>query len=260
MPVVAPGLLEAYGLYLLRTSVIVIFAPVFGSLQAMPGFRVGMIGVLSIVLFATSGEPLSEPVGYAEYALMAMREIVLGMALAFIAHAVVLAVRVAGEIIGQEMAFTISSQVDPQTGVNTPLITQVYEGLFLLGLLAVNGHFWLVRAMAGSFERAPVGRVGLDLPAVEYAQSVFSEMFSAGLAFAGPIIVLLLLVSLLVGFLARAVPQINVLEMGFTLRIGAGLFAMFMFAPLLEPVSDVLYGMLAERLDGFVDAVEGVGR
>lgn len=257
MPTIPPGLLEAYGLYLLRTSVIVIFAPVFGSLQVTAGFRIGMIGVLSLVLFAASGAPLPGPVGYAEFALMALREIALGLALAFIAHAVTVAVRVAGEIIGQEMAFTISSQVDPQTGVNTPLVTQVYEGLFLLGLLAVNGHFWLVRALAGTFERAPVGRMGLDLPAAEYARSVFTEMFTAGISFAGPIIVLLMLVSLMVGFLARAVPQINVLEMGFTLRISTGLLAMFLFAPLLEPVSDTLYGVLADRLDGFLDAIGG---
>ena len=257
MPIVAPGLLEAFGLYLLRTSIIVIFAPVFGSLQAIAAFRIGLIGVLSIVLFAISGAPLAEPVGFAEFALMGLREIVIGLALAFIAHAVVLAVRVAGEIIGQEMAFTISSQVDPQTGVNTPLITQFYEGLFLLGLLAANGHYWIVRALQGSFERAPVGRMGLDLPAAAYARTVFGEMFTAGIAFAGPIIVLLMLVSLLVGFLARAVPQINVLEMGFTLRIGVGLMAMFLFAPLLEPISTTLYDALAERLDGFLDVVGG---
>ena len=151
------------------------------------------------------------------------------------------------------MAFTISSQVDPQTGVNTPLITQVYEGLFLVGLLSVNGHLWLVRALSGTFERAPVGRIGIDLPAAAYAQSVFAEMFGVGIAFAGPIVVLLMLVSLLVGFLARAVPQLNVLEMGFTLRIGVGLIAMFLFAPLLEPISNALYGALADRLERFLD-------
>jgi len=71
------------------------------------------------------------------------------------------------------------------------------------------------------------------------------------------VLVLLFLVSLVIGLLARAVPQLNVLEVGFTLRIAAALVAMYAFAPLLAPAMERLYGAMAVGLDGVLAALEG---
>jgi len=69
--------------------------------------------------------------------------------------------------------------------------------------------------------------------------------------------VLLVLVSLLIGLLARAVPQLNVLEVGFTLRIMVALVAMFAFAPLLAPAMEGLYLALDGGLAEVLEALEG---
>jgi hypothetical protein len=89
------------------------------------------------------------------------REVLIGLALGFVLQARALAVRVGGELIGQRNGFNMASSRRPAARASsTPLITQFYEGLFLLGLLAVDGHHLLVRALADSFERAPVGELG----------------------------------------------------------------------------------------------------
>ena len=62
-------------------------------------------------------------------------------------------------MVGHEMAMSLSRQADPETGVNTPLIARIYENFFLLGLLAVNGHHWILQALDDSFQRAPVGHI-----------------------------------------------------------------------------------------------------
>jgi flagellar biosynthetic protein FliR len=72
-----------------------------------------------------------------------------------------------------------------------------------------------------------------------------------------PILVLLMLVSVTIGLLARAVPQLNILEMSFTLRIGLGLFAMFAFAPLAGPALHDLFAFLASALDEALVAMQG---
>ena len=81
-------------------------------------------------------------------------------------------------------------------------------------------------------------------------------MFSAGIVFAAPVMVFLMLVSLLIGLLSRAVPQLNVLEVGFTLRVSVAMLAMFLFAPLLEPAMMRLYEGLILWLDRGLDALE----
>ena len=188
---------------------------------------------------------------------MAVREALIGLALGFVLQCVLLAVRVAGELVGHEMAFNMAAIADPATGINSPLVTRVYEGLFLLGLLAVDGHHVLLRALSDSFGVAPIGEIALEAGLVDGTRILFSEMFTAGLTFAAPVTVVLVLVSLLIGLLARAVPQLNVLEVGFTLRIAVALLAMLAFAPLLAPALGALYESLDTGLETMLAGLEG---
>ena len=248
--------LEAFGLYLVRTSALIMFSPLLGSGTGFSGYKVALIVGVAVALYLGTGEPLAVDAGGIEFALFCFREVTLGLFLAFVLQAVLLAVRVAGEIIGHEMAFNMASVVDPGTGVRTPLITQFYEVVFFLGLLSVNGHHWLLRALGKSFDHAPVGRMQLEEGLLPAVAELFSQMFKAGISFAAPVLVLLVLVSLLIGLMARVVPQVNVLEIGFTMRIAVALTAMFLFAPLLAPAMEVLFTHLMDGLDGCLSVLE----
>lgn len=249
------GTIEAFGLVLVRVSALVLAAPMFGLALPFSGARVGLIGVLALFMASTTPVPVGLAGDPLVFGALALRETAIGLALALVLHAVVLAVRVAGELVGHEMAFNMATQVDP-SGVNTPLITQMHEALFLIGLFSLDGHHLVVRALSDSFARAPVGGIGLPENVPETLLSLFADMYAAGLTFAAPVLVVMVLVSVLIGLLGRAVPQINVMEVGFTLRILGALVAMFCFAPLLAPTMRALYGSLASGLDAVLIALE----
>lgn len=255
MPVSVP-ILEAFGLYLVRTSALVVASPILGSGTGFAGHKIALIVAVSIVLFLSGDGRLAQEAGVAEYVAMCFHEVLLGLFLAFVLQLVLLAIRVAGELIGVEMAFNMASIVDPGTGISTPLVTQIYEAMFFLGLLAVNGHHWLLRALAGSFERAPIGGLGLEPEATGLIIELFERMFMAGLTFAAPVMFLLMLVSVLVGLLSRLVPQINVLEVGFNLRVAVGLVAILAFTPFIAPAMNTLFEELMSGLDRCLDALE----
>jgi len=248
-------ILEAFGLYLVRTSALILASPLLGSGTGFAGYKIALITAVSLVLFMSTGTALVEEAGAIEYALLCLRELMVGLFLAFVLQAVLLAVRVAGELIGHEMAFNMASVVDPGTGIRTPLITQIYEAAFFLGLLAINGHHWLLQALGSSFERAPIGALSISDGVLPLMQRLFSEMFTAGIVFAAPVMVLLMMVSALIGILARVVPQVNVLEVGFTLRVAVGLGAIFLFSPFLAPAMNVLFEELMAGLDGCLDVL-----
>jgi flagellar biosynthesis protein FliR len=250
-----PGVLEAFGLYLLRTSALVLASPLLGTGSTFSGYKLGLIGVLSALLYAMGGFPVAPDVSAMGLGVMALRELLIGLALAFTLHATLIAVRVASELIAYEMAFRMASVVDPATGGSRPLIAQFYELLFFLALLSVDGHHWLIRALAESYERAPVAsfHLGEALPLVALEQ--FSQLFAAGLTLAAPVLVLLMLLTLLLGLLTRAVPQINVLEFGFSLRVLGGFTAMIVFAPMLAPAFGRLLERLMESLNQTLDAL-----
>ena len=80
------------------------------------GAKVGIIGILSIVLYMSGGAALGHSPGTFEFALLAGREVAIGLFLAMILHLVILAVRVAGVMVGHEMSFNMSEFGGPQLG------------------------------------------------------------------------------------------------------------------------------------------------
>ena len=252
-----PGVLEAFGLVLARTSALVVTAPVLGLGARFSGYKIGLIFSLSVVLYAVAGVPAVSDAGPVFYGMLMLREILIGVFLGFILQLVTLAVRVGGELIGHEMGFMVARQVDPASGISTPLVTSVYENLFILAFLALNGHHWLIRSLDESFARAPIGSLSVGEGFAPTIKAMFGEMFGAGIMFAAPVMVFLVLVSILIGLLARAVPTLNVLEVGFTIRVMVAMGAMFLFAPLLEPAMTGLHQDFVAWLDRGLGALEG---
>ena len=250
------GTLLAFGLYLTRCAAMILSSPPFGTASGFSGYKVAIVGALALLFYMSSGVPLPETVGPFEYLLLMMREMTLGVLLGFIVQAIMLALRVAGEVVGHGMGLNMAGQVDPVSGVNTPLITRVYETFYFIGFLAVDGHHWLIRALGSTFERAPIGAMGFDRSLADFVRGLFTQMFTAGLSFAAPILVVLALVSILTGLLSRAVPQLNVLEVSFTLRVAFALIAMLLFAPMLAPAMSSLYETLQDNLEGAILALE----
>lgn len=252
---IPPGTLEALLLFAVRTSGLVLATPIFGEALQVSAFKAALIAILTGLFYAVGGEPLAGEVDAPLLALFALRELLIGLALGMVLQVVMLAVRVAGHMVGNEMAFTMSNVVDPLTGVNTPTVTRVYETAFLLGLLALDGHHLLLRGLGRSFGLAPVGEMDFEPGLSTFVWRLFADMFAAGIAFAAPVLVVLALASILIGLLARAVPQLNVIEVGFTLRIGLGLGSMYVFAPLLAPALDDLYRTFEGGLEGVLVAL-----
>lgn len=255
MPLIAPGTLEAFGLYLVRTSALVIAAPLYGTGTGFSGYRIALIVSVSFLLFTVSGVPLDHAPLPIEYGCLVLREVLIGIFLAFSLQAALVAIRVAGELIGHEMGLNMASLVDPTTGVSAPLVTQLYEVFFFLGLLAVDGHHLLLSALGSSFQSAPVGKLELSGDLAWIAQSQFTQMFNAGITFAAPVVILLFLVSILIAVLARAVPQLQIMEVGFSARIAVGLIGLLLFAPQLAPALNGLYRGFLSGLEGTLDAL-----
>lgn len=240
-------------LVLARTSAMVLVAPIFAVGPSFQGYKMALIVSVSLCIFLALGIPEPEQLTPAPVVVMLLREVFLGLFLGYILHVVTLTIRVGGEMIGQEMGFMVARQIDPATGIQIPLITSIYDTLFILAMFAMNGHHWLLRALSASFERAPVGRMDFSQGMGPMLMKLFSEMFGAGIVFGAPVMLVLSTITILMGLLARMSPQLNVMELGYTIRVVVAMFTMVMFAPLLEPsferIAETFIGTLEQALD-----------
>ena len=104
--------------------------------RADPGPRDRVVGL-------AGGALETDPSGI-QFALLGMREAAIGLFFALLMHLVMLGARVGADMVGNEMAFTMAGAVDPMTGTQTPTIGRIYEILFLLAMLSVDAHHWVL--------------------------------------------------------------------------------------------------------------------
>ena len=250
------GLATAFVLCLVRAAALVASAPLLGASISSTPPKLALALALAVSMFGVS-EVQSVEAGGLLVTVLVLRELVIGLFLGFVLQLGLLSIRVMGELLGLEMGLQMANQVDPVTGSSMPVVTRIYEGFALLAMFTIDAHHWFVAALFDSLERAPLGVVASTDRMGEVFMAMFGEMLGAGIALAAPFSIVMSLVSILLGLLARSAPQINVLELGFTLRIGVAMLAMLVLAPLIGPMFERLFLDLARWLDVALGAVGG---
>ena len=153
----------------------------------------------------------------------ALRSLVIGAMIGFTINLVFTAVRFAGSVADMQIGFSIVNAFDPMTGSQVSVSSQLYYILTIMIFFTTGAHQILVQAMFQScIVIPPFG--GLDPAAgAWYLLKEFGTVFSVGVRIAAPVIVVLLLVSASMGVIVKTVPQLNVLVVGFPIKIGVGL-------------------------------------
>lgn len=249
---------------LLTTNILIfflVFARIFALLQtapilsssSIPGMvRVGFSFVLSFVVAPSviqSGYPLPQSGLY--YALLLVGEAVIGISLGLILTVIFSVFTVSGQFYSVQMGFGASQVFDPLAQIQIPLMGQflnlmamfiflVDGGLQKVFLTGVFRSFQSVRAVNFIIMKEPLYKIFLRS---------LSVMFEQALVIAFPILGVLLLVSISMGLLAKAAPQMNLLMLGFPIKISVAFIMLFVTIPFLMEaferiIDSSFYGIL----------------
>ncbi|RAK08912.1 flagellar biosynthetic protein FliR [Halanaerobium saccharolyticum] len=157
------------------------------------------------------------------------------------------AVQLGGQIIDMRMGFRIANVVDPFSGANSPVIGQLNNIFVTLLFLALNGHLYLVRHLYESFEIIPPGRVNFSSQLWQYFFRRSADMFVLGVKIALPIAGAIFFIDIILAFLARSVPQMNLFVIGLPIKIMAGLILLFVLMPVLNNYySEIIMNVINE--------------
>ena len=239
-----PRMVISFYLTLFRISVVLFVMPFFGD--TMPNV---LKATLLIVLTLAVWPKLSFPAQYfpahpASLLAMFMGELVLGMALGIIVRMLIAAVQIGGGIINFQMGFSMVNAIDPMTGQQEPVTTHFIYMCTMLTFLSLNGHLNLIRALGNSFELVPPGGLFLTPKLMNEVMSFSKEMFVLGIRIAAPVILALFLVDLALALISKMAPQMNVMTMGFPIKIMVGfLFLTFIMEQMTEYVANFIISM-----------------
>lgn len=210
-----------FGLLLVRTGMLVGTAPAFGGLYAPPFVKVGLTVALASLLLPLVAVPVTWTAP--TLVLVVAREAAIGLALGMSVRVLLAGAELAGHLAGFQIGFGYAGIVDPQSGVRNTLLATLYATIALLTFLAINGHHVLLQALVESYQALPIGSGHVDASMPQIVMRLLGLMFTIGAQLAAPVVVVLLVVEVAMGLIARAAPAVNLMVIGFPVRVLVGL-------------------------------------
>ena len=234
MPVSFDTILASMTLFaapFLRLSAMLAVAPVFSA----AGFNVRTRALFAVLIAALAAPMLPPPpvdsLFSAAGVLMAIREIGVGIILGFVMQLAFGAAVFAGQAMSMTMGLGFAMAVDPQNGVQVPVLSQLYVILATLLFLALDGHLLLISAVIQSYQLIPVGAEGVPATSLSAVVALGTIVFAGGILLALPAITALLMINIAFGIVTRTAPQLNIFAVGFPVTILSGLLIMFIVLP-----------------------------
>ncbi len=244
--------LEGFFMVLGRLSGLFISAPIFASRQ-LPG-RLKVLIIILLAAVMSSFVPiqyavkLDSPVAF----IAAMvSEVLIGYVLGFVAYVLFAALQMAGQLMDNQIGFSMVNVLDPQSGVQIPLMGNFYYLLALIIYLSMDGHHYLLQAIAQSYHVIPVLGANLGSDFIEIITSVTAYMVVIAVKISTPVVFAVLIADISMGFIARTVPQMNVFIVGMPVKIMVGLFTLL----IIMPVFIWFLGNMFFRFTQYLDAI-----
>src|SRR5918996_5906446 len=147
------------GLLMARVLPVIILSPVFGG-EAIPNeVKIGLGLLLALVLFPLVAERMPFlPTTPLSFVALLLKELFLGVCLAFIVNIVFEAARLAGTLIDTLAGTSMAQLMVPQLHAEASIWSSLQFQLAVVLFLTLNGHHLVIGALGDSLREVPVDR------------------------------------------------------------------------------------------------------
>ncbi len=237
IPAGLAGLEQQLLLWLLvaiRPGAALFAAPVFGApgvpvqLRLIVALAIGVPAVGNVPNLITVEDLLS-----INGLLLLISETLLGLAIGFAVQIAFASALLGGEAISNAMGLGFASMNDPLGGQSSPAIGQFLSMLATALFLTLGGHLVLVRLVVESFHALPLGQAWLSFGAIKGLVKFGALIFAAGLAIALPLGFATLMVQIVMAFIARATPSLNLFAVGVPATLLGGVLMLGATTPIM---------------------------
>ena len=245
----------AYLLVLFRVSGLVMTAPFFGSRNIPMQLQIGIAMFLAyLVAPVVDKSALMMPPSLGYLGLAVMAELAVGIMIGFAAAMIFAAVQLAGHYMDQELGIAMANVIDPINAEQVTVIGQFKYMLALAVFILMDAHLLVIQTLVHSFKDIPLaGFVFTDALGRQITGNLITEMFIMSVKLSAPIVVVMLITTIAMGFLARTVPEMNIFILGFSLRIIVGFAVMIiMVQPLFAYVFPGMVVKWFKTVDGLI--------
>ena len=243
-----PAVFMAFWLCFARWSAVLIQLPLFDN-QSVPN----IVKILTSFLITYAFFPSLQGTIVAEINLVGMDNIWLlmmfhtttGLIIGFLVKSIMSLFIATGSILTQQIGFSSVNYFDPTQGQQVGPFERIIEWTMIILILSSGALEPMFKGVFNSFSTVNFMNADKMLKTPEYFVLFFKSAFSSAILLGGPLIFANLLMNLVMGIVARSVPQLNVLQVSFVVSIG---FGMLLFLGISEEFFQVSFDLYVEKL------------
>ncbi len=194
-------------------------------MRVRAGIAIGLSALMAPLAY-NNASPI--PQDLVNIALGMTGEVILGLMLGSIILLAVTSLQIAGQMVGNLAGLDLATSADPNTDEEMPVIANFLGWLATVVFVILGGHRQLLDCCMQSFSSYPVGIVQFQSSWLDELDAIIRHTFLIGIRAAAPLAVALLLSNLVTALLARTLPQLNVLAIGFNINAMALLTLLFL--------------------------------
>jgi flagellar biosynthetic protein FliR len=247
-------------LVMFRIGGIMVYGPIFGSSVVPVRVRVFLALVLGAAVYpllsATCIHPEQLHFSLWMLAPMIAMEIAVGLVIGYVANLPMQALQTGGVIVGQQMGLGFAQLYNPAVDDEADILGQVLIFLAVAAFLMMGGLDMVLAAVLHSFEHIPLGGITFSTDVLQLIAGLLISSLEFALRIASPLLGLVFLETVVMGFLSKTVPQLNVLSLGFPLRILVGLTVL---AAGIAVIHDVTLEHIQQVFDALTAWLQGFG-
>jgi flagellar biosynthetic protein FliR len=209
----------AFILVLARISPLFVLAPIFSS-RMIPMRAKGVAAVaLAIGMSPVALQKHTVPTDAFALGELAVKELLIGLAFAFAVAVVFQAMSIAGSFLDTLVGYSFGSLIDPVTGNQSPVLSQVYSLVGVMIFIAIGGDGWMIRGLAETYDLVPLLAFPSMGALVGGANAAFVQIFVSALEIAAPVLIAVTITDAAFGIVSRVSPQMNVFAVGMPAKI-----------------------------------------
>lgn len=236
-----------------RLAGMIMFQPLLGSLSIPTHIRVLFVAALAVLTMPFAQLTSTTPDNFIGLFVGMGRELILGAIIGLVGAVCFVGFQLGGQIIAQEAGLMFGQIADPDTGEEVSIISNLYLQTATVIFMIIGGHRYLLLACLDTFRTIPLLT---GSPRLEEGTTLVIDALTLGFGIAvrvaAPALIALFLINLVLGFISRTVPQLNVMIFGFTIKGMLGFIVMAVGLPIvgvtLIEVLDEVFSRLREIL------------
>lgn len=250
--------IEHFVLVFIRISAALAVLPVFRH-RSVPATVKACLAIAMAFLITPAVPRATAPITgtIIDFAQMGIRETICGLLMGFAGQFIFYAVEICGRIIGLQSGLSIVATIDPNSELQSDVLTQMYEMLAILVFLSLDGHLMMLDAVRSSFDAVAIGGLAIDGKLAEWSIAQSGQVLANGIQLAAPMMVTLFLTDVALGILTRVAPTMNVFVLGFPLKVGITLMFTALTTSTVAAIFSEQYAQSARELPGFLKLLAG---